>query len=206
MPKDSRRAERAMEEELTDKNVNTGQPEENGSGCGECVAHGAPLSPDGSAKPSAAPLSPDGSAEPSAAPLLPDGGTGPSTVQLPSSAALAYLGDARHSLFIRDMLVRRGISHAKELNALALSYITAPAQAEATERIMPHLTEEERAVYRRAVNTPHINRPKNVSGAQYRAATGFEAVIGMLTFRGDEERATELLRMSCAAAEDKRRR
>lgn len=142
-----------MEEELTDKNVNTGQP-----------------------------------------PVVP----------LPSSAALAYLGDARHSLFVRDMLVRRGISHAKELNALALSYITAPAQAAAAERIMPHLTEEERAVYRRAVNTPHINRPKNVSGAQYRAATGFEAVIGMLTFKGDEERATALLRISCAAAEDKK--
>lgn len=142
-----------MEEELTDKNVNTGQP-----------------------------------------PVMP----------LPSSAALAYLGDARHSLFVRDMLVRRGISHAKELNALALSYVTAPAQATAAERIMPHLTEEERAVYRRAVNTPHINRPKNVSGAQYRAATGFEAVIGMLTFRGDEERATALLRISCAAAEDKK--
>lgn len=142
-----------MEEELTDKNVNTGQP-----------------------------------------PVMP----------LPSSAALAYLGDARHSLFVRDMLVRRGISHAKELNALALSYITAPAQAAAAERIMPHLTEEERAVYRRAVNTPHINRPKNVSGAQYRAATGFEAVIGMLTFKGDEERATALLHISCAAAEDKK--
>lgn len=193
-----------MEEELTDKNVNTGQPEEDGSGCGESVAHGAPLSPDGSAEPSAVLLSPGGVEKHSVASLSPDGVGKPSAAPLPSSAALAYLGDARHSLFIRDMLVRRGISHAKELNALALSYITAPAQAEAAERIMPHLTEEERAVYRRAVNTPHINRPKNVSGAQYRAATGFEAVIGMLTFRGDEERATELLRMSCAAAEDKK--
>ena len=58
------------------------------------------------------------------------------------------------------------------------------------------LLEDERDVYRRAANSGHLNRPKHSSAADYRAATGFEAVIGMLHWIGDEERIEELL--SCA--------
>ena len=48
---------------------------------------------------------------------------------LPTTAALAYLGDARHALFIRRMLVEKGICKSGELNEAALSYVTAEAQA-----------------------------------------------------------------------------
>ena len=51
---------------------------------------------------------------------------------LPSVMALAYLGDARHSLYIRRMLVGRGLSKSGDLNTEALRYVTAEAQAEAS--------------------------------------------------------------------------
>ena len=112
---------------------------------------------------------------------------------LPSVMALAYLGDARHSLYVRRMLVGRGISKSGDLNEQSLAYVTAKSQADAMRKIEHLLLEDELEVYKRAANSGHLNRPKNASAADYRAATGFEAVIGMLHWIGDEERVEELL-------------
>ena len=112
---------------------------------------------------------------------------------LPAVSALAYLGDARHSLYVRRMLVARGICKSGELNEASLSYVTAEAQAGMFRAIEGELLEDERDVYRRAANSGHLNRPKHSSAADYRAATGFEAVIGMLEWIGDEERIIYLL-------------
>lgn len=118
---------------------------------------------------------------------------------LPAVMALAYLGDARHSLYVRRMLVERGISKSGELNELSLAYVTAEAQAAMMRRIEPMLLEDELDVYRRAANSGHLNKPRRASAADYRAATGFEAVIGMLEWIGDTER----LEMLLSAAHDK---
>ena len=112
---------------------------------------------------------------------------------LPSVGALAYLGDAYHSLYVRRMLVMRGLTRSKDLNAEALRYITAENQAKMYKRIESLLLEDEREVYRRAFNSQHLNKPKHASGAEYRAATGFEAIVGMLYWIGDEKRLVELL-------------
>lgn len=114
--------------------------------------------------------------------------------ELPTTAALAYVGDARHSLYVRKMLVKKGICKSGELNEASLSYVTAEAQAKMMRRIEHLLLDDERDVYKRAANSSHLNRPKHASGADYRAATGFEAVIGMLEWIGDEERLDLLLR------------
>ena len=120
---------------------------------------------------------------------------------LPSPMALAYLGDARHSLYIRRMLVARGISKSGELNERSLDFVTAKSQAAAMRKIENLLLEDEMEVYKRASNSGHLNKPKNASAADYRAATGFEAVIGMLTWIGDEERVEELLASAYAENE-----
>ena len=112
---------------------------------------------------------------------------------LPSTQALAYLGDAAYSLFVRRMLVESGLSKAKDLNRETLKYVTAEAQAAMYRRIEHMLLDDEREVFKRAANSSHLNRPKHASVADYRHATGFEALIGMLVWIKDEERIEELL-------------
>ena len=112
---------------------------------------------------------------------------------LPSVQALSFLGDAVHSLYVRRMLVEQGHCKSGDLNVEAQRYVTAEAQANMLRAIEGELLEDERDVYRRAANSGHLNRPKHSSAADYRAATGFEAVIGMLEWIGDEERLIYLL-------------
>ncbi len=113
--------------------------------------------------------------------------------ELPTVAALAYLGDSRHALYVRRMLVARGICKSGELNEAALKYVTAEAQAKMLRAVEDELLEDELSVCKRASNSGHLNRPKHASAADYRAATGFEAVIGMLEWIGDTERLLYLL-------------
>lgn len=115
---------------------------------------------------------------------------------LPSVAALSFLGDAVHACYIREKLVAQHISHAKDLNLLAQEYVTATAQADAYEKMKDALTEEEADVFRRAFNSPHINRPRHIKGETYRTATGFEAILGMLRYLGREDRIKELLSLA----------
>lgn len=113
--------------------------------------------------------------------------------RLPSVGALSYLGDSVHSLYVRRLLVGRGLSKAADLNREPLKYVTAEAQAACFSKIEPHLLEDEREVFKRAYNSTHLNKPRRASGQDYRTATGFEAVLGMLYYIEDEERLYMLL-------------
>ena len=113
--------------------------------------------------------------------------------EMPAVMALSYLGDAVYSLYVRRRLVGMGVSHAGELNRLSLDYVTAPRQAELVKRLLPLLSEEETDVYRRAFNHKGLSRPAHASYGEYRAATGFEAVLGALYYMGDEGRLYTLL-------------
>ena len=115
---------------------------------------------------------------------------------LPSVAALSYLGDARHALYVRRMLIERGLCKSADLNRAALSYVTAEAQARMYERIEDLLLPEEKDVFRRASNSTHLNKPRHASGKDYRLATGYEAVIGMLAWQKNEQRLEFLLEKS----------
>lgn len=120
---------------------------------------------------------------------------------LPSTAALAFLGDAVHTLHVRTLLVSRGITKSGALNDAARPLVSAEGQAAQARRVLPHLTEEEADVYRRAFNSGHLNRPKHASGADYRAATGLEAVLGMLTYYEQNARVCELLAIALSEQE-----
>jgi ribonuclease-3 family protein len=109
-----------------------------------------------------------------------------------SSAALAYLGDCVLELCDRELLVRSGISHSSDLNEKALFFVRAGAQAEAVKEILPLLTEEESAIFKRGRNIGHTNTPKSATIGQYRAATGMEALFGWLHLHSRQERINEL--------------
>ena len=109
-----------------------------------------------------------------------------------STPALAYLGDCVLELRVRELLVKRGLSKSGHLNAEALRFVRASAQAEAMERILPLLTEEETRIYKRGRNSGHLNVPKSASQAQYRTATGMEVLFGYLHLSEQSERMEQL--------------
>lgn len=112
---------------------------------------------------------------------------------LPDVLALAYLGDAIFSHAVRRRLVARGISRNGELTRLSLAYVTAEAQSEGFGLIEPTLSDDEKAVARRASNSGHLNRPRRASPADYRRATALEALLGMLEVTGQTERLQKIL-------------
>ena len=106
---------------------------------------------------------------------------------------LAFVGDAVHSLFIREMLTFKSDAKAGELNKLATKQVKATAQAEFMKNILPILTEEEFLIFKRARNAKKPNKAKNASISEYNVATGFEAVIGYLYIIGDLKRLNYIL-------------
>ena len=109
-----------------------------------------------------------------------------------STHALAYLGDCVMELCVREHLVRKGLSSSARLNSEALNYVRGAMQAEAMKNILPILTEEEMAVFKRGRNIGHTNVPKSLTATEYRVATGMEALFGYLHLKGDRERIDEL--------------
>lgn len=113
-----------------------------------------------------------------------------------SAPALAYLGDCVIELCVRRHLVESGLSTSAHLNAAALGYVRASAQAEAMKRILPLLSEEEEAYFRRGRNIGHTNVPRHATVSDYRIATGMEVLFGFLHAAGREERIRELFSLA----------
>ncbi len=115
---------------------------------------------------------------------------------LPSVAALAYLGDAVHSLDIRRRAVAAGHTKSGTLHAFSAGIVNAAVQAAMLRHLLPQLSEEEAELVRRAANKKHLKPPKHASAKDYQEATAFEALLGMLSFLGREERLRALLDLS----------
>ena len=111
-----------------------------------------------------------------------------------SVPALAYLGDCVIELCVREHLVSQGLSKSGHLNEAALSFVRASAQAEAMKKLIPLLTEEEEGYFKRGRNIGHTNTPKSSTVAEYRAATGMEALFGWLHLSGRKDRIDLLFR------------
>lgn len=118
-----------------------------------------------------------------------------------SGAALAYLGDAVLEILVRERLVNTGIASAGKLNGLSKNYVTAVKQSAGLEAILPLLTEEEDAVFHRGRNAAG-QHPKSASVAEYRRATGFEALFGFLWLSGKTDRLYELFARYAQAVEE----
>ena len=113
-----------------------------------------------------------------------------------STAALAYLGDCVIELCVRRHLVESGLSTSAHLNAAALDFVRAGAQAEAMKRILPILSEEESAYFRRGRNIGHTNVPKRATVSEYRTATGMEVLFGYLHLTAQADRIDQLFRLA----------
>lgn len=110
-----------------------------------------------------------------------------------SPLVLAYIGDGIYDLIIRTVMVGRGNSHVNKLHQRTSQLVKAHTQSELAGVLMPVLTEEEITVYKRGRNAKSATMAKNATVADYRRATGFEALIGYLYLENQTERLMELV-------------
>ena len=109
-----------------------------------------------------------------------------------SSIGLAHLGDAVYELLVRTYLCANGKATGKRLHRATVELVCAPRQAALSERILPLLTEEESAVFKRGRNANVHTIAHNASVAEYRQATALEALFGWLYLHNRRERINEL--------------
>lgn len=112
-----------------------------------------------------------------------------------SPLTLAYIGDGVYELIIRTILVKKGNCPVNRLHKKASSLVKAGAQSAIMEVIEEELTPEELSVYRRGRNAHSPTMAKHATMADYRRATGFEALMGYLYLKKDYTRMLTLVRM-----------
>ncbi|MGI5985722.1 MAG: ribonuclease III [Clostridiales bacterium] len=116
-------------------------------------------------------------------------------LQTISVLGLAHIGDAVYELLIRTWLCAHGKTTSKSLHRETVSYVSAPAQAKASEKIMAELSESERAAFKRGRNAKVNSVPKNADISEYHAATGLETLFGYLYLKGERDRINELFEL-----------
>jgi len=109
-----------------------------------------------------------------------------------SALALAHMGDGVFELLVRSWLCAHGKATSANLHKATVSYVAAPAQARQMDRMLPLLTDEEAAIYRRGRNAHVHGIPKAATPGEYSRATGLECLFGALFLLGRTERINEL--------------
>ena len=109
-----------------------------------------------------------------------------------SNLGLAHIGDSVFEVLCRSFLCARGGKNVGNLHRETVALVKAPSQARFAEKLLPVLTEEELAYYRRGKNS-HVHAvPKGATPAEYAKATGLETLFGALYLAGQTDRLNEL--------------
>ena len=112
-----------------------------------------------------------------------------------SNLGLAHMGDCVFEILCRGYLCARGGKNVGNLHRDTINMVKASSQATFMDRLLPYLTEEELAYYRRGKNS-HVHAvPKSCTPAEYAKATGLEALFGALYLSGQTERLNQLFRL-----------
>ena len=109
--------------------------------------------------------------------------------------ALAYLGDAIYEVFIREKLIKNGVSKVEYLTKEATNYVSAKGQASILKKLMEenYFKDEELDIIKRGRNYKRSSHPKHTDVVTYKYSTGFEALIGYLYLSNNKERLNEIL-------------
>lgn len=109
-----------------------------------------------------------------------------------SNLGLAHIGDGVFELLCRSYLCAKGGTNVGKLHKDTVSMVKATSQAKFMDLLLPVLTDEERAIYRRGKNS-HVHAvPKGATPAEYAKATGLEALFGALYLAGQTQRINQL--------------
>jgi ribonuclease III family protein len=112
-----------------------------------------------------------------------------------SPLTLAYIGDSIYDLVIKTIVVERANCAANKLHQQASALVKAQTQAQMADFLQDYMTEEEQAIYKRGRNAKSYTTAKNASVADYRKATGLEAVFGYVYLKGQSERVVDLVKI-----------
>lgn len=101
----------------------------------------------------------------------------------------AHIGDAVYEVFIREKTIMM-TSNLIRLHTYTVSYVNAAFQTELLEKLMPHLTEKETDLARRARNIP-TSAARRINKHLHSTATSLEVVLGY-NYIHNKERFYEL--------------
>ena len=111
-----------------------------------------------------------------------------------SNLGLAHMGDCVFEILCRGYLCAKGGKNVGNLHRDTINLVKAQSQAKFADKLLPLLTGEELAYYRRGKNS-HVHAvPKSCTPAEYAKATGLEALFGALYLLGRTERVNELFK------------
>ena len=109
-----------------------------------------------------------------------------------SNLGLAHIGDGVFELLTRSWLCAHERLTVGRMHKDTISLVQAKAQARFADKLLPLLSEDEKAYYRRGKNS-HVHAvPKSCTPAEYAKATGLEALFGALYLLGRTDRLNEL--------------
>ena len=109
-----------------------------------------------------------------------------------SNLGLAHMGDCVFEILCRAYLCKQGNKTVDKLHKDTIHMVKASSQAKFADKMLPLLTEEELAYYRRGKNS-HVHAvPKSATPAEYAKATGVEAMFGALYLMGRKDRLNEI--------------
>ena len=117
--------------------------------------------------------------------------------KLMSPLTLAFVGDGVFELFVRERLVCQANCPVNSLHKKSVAQVCCSAQAKASQKLLPFLTEDETEMFKRGRNAHTNHVPKNASTADYHAATAFETLFGYVYLTGKIDRLRELFDMMC---------
>lgn len=109
---------------------------------------------------------------------------------------LAFVGDAVHTLFVREHFARSGDYKVNQLNRMVKEKVNAGMQCKVFRAIEPNLSPEEHDIAIRARNSVKGQGAKNYTMTEYIHATAFEALVGWLYLNHREARLNEILESS----------
>ena len=111
-----------------------------------------------------------------------------------SNLGLAHMGDCVFEILCRAYLCAQGEKTVDRLHKDTIRMVKATSQAKYMDKLLPLLTQEELAFYRRGKNA-HVHAvPKSCTREEYAKATGLEALFGALYLMGRTDRLNELFR------------
>ena len=108
---------------------------------------------------------------------------------------LAYLGDAIYEFYVREYLIRSGISKVDMLQKEAIKYVSAKNQAKIVTGLIENgiLSPEEIDIVKRGRNYKQERHPRYTDIITYKMSTGFETLIGYLYLDKNEKRMKEII-------------